>query len=91
MASRSPRRSRRTASEWREILARHGRSGLSIEAFCARESLSRSSFHRWRERLAVAGAVPGSFVELTAPSVSAPSPWTVELELPAGIVLRVRG
>jgi hypothetical protein len=41
--------------------------------------------------LAVAGAVPGSFVELTAPSVSAPSPWTVELELPAGIVLRVRG
>lgn len=94
MAARSAPHSRRTASEWRSILADFRRSGLSIEAFCDRESLSKSSFRRWRERLAEAAptASPASFVELAAPSPSAdPGSWTVELELPSGIVLRVRG
>ena len=36
---------------WRAILEQHRRSGMSIEAFCAREGLSRASFGRWRARL----------------------------------------
>jgi len=92
MAARSARRPRRTAPEWREILSRYRRSGVSIETFCARESLSKSTFVRWRERLAADDSAPSSFVELAAPSLPATlSPWTVEFELPAGIVVRVRG
>ena len=94
MAARSVSRPRRTASQWRGILSRFRRSGLSVEAFCARESLSQSSFRRWQARLAAADRAPkpGSFVELGVPAPPAtPSSWTVELELPDHTVLRIRG
>ena len=94
MAARSVRRPRRTATEWREILSRYRQSGLSVEAFCARESLSKSSFRRWRERLAARdpASKAAAFVELaTSAPLADSSPWTVELELPVGIVLRVHG
>jgi hypothetical protein len=57
---------------WRELFDRFGGAGLSVEAFCRREGLCRSSFNRWRarlqpEHLAAVSAKPG-----TAP-VSAPA------------------
>jgi hypothetical protein len=89
MRVRSGQRPRLTAAAWRKILARFERSNLSIQAFCDRESLSTSSFHRWRRKL-----VPQSesFVELAVPAAASdPSAWTVELELSGHILLRVRG
>ena len=90
MGSRSRDRARRSPAEWRKILSRFERSRLSIEAFCQRESLSKSSFVRWRSKLT---SDPEPFVELTVPTepASDSSAWAVELELPGQIVLRVRG
>ena len=35
--SKARKRTRRTAAQWRSIMARHEASGLSCEAFCAAE------------------------------------------------------
>jgi len=93
MQVRSNGRVHRTAPEWREILSRHASSGLSVAAFCKREALTTSTFQRWSAKLR-----PRSepFVELAVPRsgpapASAPSAWTIELELPGDILLRVRG
>ncbi len=53
-ASAVKRKSWRRHSEqaWRAMLEEQGRSGMSIEAFCAREGVSRSSFGRWRSLIA---------------------------------------
>ena len=67
-----------------------GWSPLRGEGFCEAEGIGKSTFWRWRRRLADGDAGGGGramFVELAAgPS----SPWDVELELGAGVVLRVR-
>jgi len=83
-------RVRRTTAEWQAILDRYARSGLSAAAFCEQEGLSTSSLLRWRSRLPAAS--PG-FVALDVPSrpSSESEAWSVELELPGQIVLRVRG
>ncbi len=36
---------------WREVLRRFAAAATTVDAFCAREGLSSSSFYRWRERL----------------------------------------
>jgi transposase-like protein len=38
----------RSAEEWREVFTRQASSGLSVQAFCTRESINTSSFYRWR-------------------------------------------
>jgi len=86
------RRIYRTVEEWRSIFTRFAESGLSVQAFCERESLTPSSFYRWRSRL----EERPSFTEVPLPRTSSEeemsgSSWTVELDLPGHIVLRVRG
>ena len=39
---------RRTRGQWRALIGRFGGSGLGVEAFCRRESISEASFYRWR-------------------------------------------
>jgi hypothetical protein len=53
MGANIPRRKRqvRGQEEWREIIGRFVDSGLSGRAFCHREQLSMSAFHRWRTAL----------------------------------------
>ena len=88
------RRVRRSESEWREIFGRFDQSPLTREAFCAEHGIVLSSFIRWRKKLrAGVGSSPVAayepvFVELT-PKREA-SPWEVELELGAGVRLRLR-
>jgi hypothetical protein len=86
--SRAIGRVRRDVAEWREVLERFERSGLSRQAFCRREGIARTSLENWQRKLR-SGAVPG-FVELTSPQ-GKPEGWAVEVELPNGVVLRVRG
>ena len=84
------RRTQRSAAEWRSIMARYEASGLSGEGFCEAEGIGKSAFWRWRRRLAdgdAGGGTKAMFVELAADPAS---PWDVELELGAGVVLRVR-
>jgi len=85
-------RTRRTEKQWREILGRFEASGLSSREFCKREGLTVSSLQRWRSRCGRA-AVP-QFVELTPSSATPATPstgWALELELPDGVRLRLRG
>ena len=84
-------RRRRTESEQTQILRRFAASGLSCREFCRQEGLSLSSLQRWRAR---AGDAPEArFVELL-PSEStrseATGSWTLELELPGDVRLRIR-
>ncbi len=98
-STKSAARSRisRRPEEWRDIFARFEQSGQTRGQFCAEQNLGLSTFSRWRHRLRGEEAkLPeqsgkGLFVELShaAPVPSAPS-WDAELQLGAGVVLRVR-
>ena len=85
-------RVRRTESEWRSILARYERSGLSETAFCQKSKLPRSSFVKWKRRLSGAATPVPAFVEWMAPSEAAEEApaglGEFELTLPGGVVLR---
>ena len=96
-------RARRTAAQWRKLIERFERSGQTRGTFCTAHGLALSTFDLWRRKL---GATPAAvdeahreavFVELTSPAqtlTGAPSSetgaWEVELELGAGVVLRLR-
>ena len=88
MAKEEGRR-RRSESEWRALVARQEKSGLSRAAFCRQEGISRQSFEQWRRRRE-SRSVSGQFVELAVPREGG-GRWEVELALPGGGVLRIRG
>ena len=91
------RRIRRSREQWRSLVTRFEESGQRREAFCAETGISVSTLRRWcsrfRQRTAPAVSPAPVFVELPAqqepPAPSAPS-WEVELQLDAGVVLRLR-
>ena len=94
-------RIRRSAQEWRKILARCERGGQSQREFCEREGLALSTLQWWRRKLSTMGRERDHhdgawFVELADESAgreeveSSPVGWDVELELGGGMVLRVR-
>jgi len=83
---------RRTKSQWTEVFQRFQSSGLSRRDFCQREGLALSSFQRWRTLIA-APEQQGEFVELipsSTPAVSSAG-WTLDLSLPNGASIRLRG
>jgi hypothetical protein len=95
----SPVKKHRSSSEWKELLKRQEQSGLSQREFCRRESVSLSSYSRHRRELL---ARSNAFVELRPSDIeplpqSEPSstvqgePWSVEVALPNGCLLRFRG
>ena len=80
---------RRSAGEWREILTRWEKSGLSPEEFCRKQELQLSSFQRWHLKLN-GSSKQQDFVEVaTAPP--SPSSWVLEVTLPNGNKLRFQG
>ena len=96
-------RARRTAAQWQKLIERFEGSGQTRGKFCAAHGLALSTFDLWRRKLhatpaAVAEERPeGLFVELTHPTQTQTAPtssvtggWEVELELGAGMVLRLR-
>ncbi len=84
-------RTRRTRSQWTEILGRFASSQLDSREFCRREGLALSSFQRWRRRLGPVAAA--DFVELVP--TSSPSDaaliWSLDVSLPGGVCLRFQG
>ena len=94
---------RRTAAQWRKLIERFERSGQTRGKFCTAHGLALSTFDLWRRKL---GAPPAAvdeahpealFVELTNPAQTLTAPtssqtdaWEVEVELGAGVVLRLR-
>jgi hypothetical protein len=91
---------RRSGEEWRELLARHASSGLSVAAFCARESISVSSFPRWRALVAPVGGAADApdarartrqeaFVDLGVLGSGGGSRLELKLDLGGGLVLHL--
>lgn len=89
---------RRDESQWRAVLSRFSGSGLTVAAFCERESVSTASFHRWRERIQeresaemiVAPSAP-PFLDLGCldASASRPAPIDLRLDLGGGLTLHL--
>jgi hypothetical protein len=87
---------------WRDVLARFGKSGLSVRAFCRQERLSEPLFYAWRrivaERDAEAGASHRTvlqppecpaFLPVTIQRDAVPPTPSISLELRGGRTLRL--
>lgn len=91
---------RRTESQWRELIAGYEQSGLTLEAYCRQHTIATSGFYAWRNRFQeeIPGDLnEGSLIEVT-PHLQAPTPSAaqsstlhIELDLGHGCVLRIRG
>ncbi len=89
MSQSHSKRPRRTKAQWAEILRRFESSGQDPREFCRRESLSPSSFQRWRRALGSVAAA--DFVELVPTSSAPSSSWSFDVSLPNGVSLRFQG
>lgn len=91
------RQIRRSREDWEGLVARYQESGQTRKRFCAEMGIGESTLRRWcsrlREGTAPAVSEAPVFVELPAqergPGAAVP-PWDVELQLGAGILLRLR-
>jgi transposase-like protein len=91
------RRIRRGREEWRALVECFEGSGQTREQFCAEMGIGQSTLRRWcsrfRERTPPTLSRAPVFVELPAQeklSRAAVPSWEVELQLDAGVVLRLR-
>jgi transposase-like protein len=95
--SATQRQIRRSREQWRELVGRFEASGQTREDFCAEMGIGESTLRRWcsrlRERPPKASTGAAVFVELPAEAKGTDAlvpPWEVELQLDAGVVLRLR-
>ena len=88
----------RTKAQWKSLVEEFHVSGLTRAAFCKRHGIATSCLYRW-QKLVAEESVPTDFVDITEPVTRATdtrsfadtsSDWQVELELGAGVILRVR-
>ena len=87
----------RSPAQWRALFTQFEQSEQTRDQFCSEQGISLSSFDRWRTKLRKASSTQAviseepMFVELTP---EAPSPvtsvWDIELQLGAGVFLRLR-
>ncbi len=89
----------RTPDQWQSLFERFEKSGQTRDQFCHQQGISLSSFSRWRTKLRKQTLVePTSndvplFTELASgvqPEGVPVSGWDIELQLGAGVVLRLR-
>jgi hypothetical protein len=81
---------RRSVAEWRTLCERFDQSGLEVAEFCRREKLAVSSFQQWYPRCTGGAVHAAHFVEL-GPPPGAAGRWELEVELPNGARIRLRG
>lgn len=88
----------RSKAQWKTLLEEFNNSGLTKSAFCKKHRIATSSLYRWQQLFAEHVA-PTDFIDVTQPLSSTAAPalahahdndWQVELELGAGIILRLR-
>ena len=89
----------RSRSQWKALLGEFDNSGLTKSAFCKKHQIASSSLYRWQKFFAEQAGEVTDFIDVTQPLSSIPpavpahasgNDWQVELELGAGIVLRLR-
>lgn len=82
---------RRSASDWQQLIDEQARSGQSQTAFCAARAVSQTRFQHWKRRLAATPSSVPTWLDLGSLPERAPATgWDVELELGAGVCLRLR-
>jgi transposase len=74
---------------WRERIAEHGRSGLSVKRFCEERGLTECSFYFWRKRLRKAGPVRFALIERGPERQESALDARMELLLASGELLRI--
>ncbi|MCB0335140.1 MAG: hypothetical protein KDD62_02510 [Bdellovibrionales bacterium] len=81
------KRSKHLESKWRSLIGDWEKSGETQANFCKRHGVSVATFQYWRQKL----KKPESFIELMPAVSEQRSGGEIELELPHGITLRIRG
>ena len=74
-----------------ELIEEFDRSELGVQAFCDQHRIGCSTFRKWRQRFAeqMRATDQEPLIELT----TLPNPascWDIELDLGAGVILRMR-
>jgi hypothetical protein len=85
---RTTRRNTKPEPFWRDLIARWMASGQTVAAFCAAHCVSQATFYCWRKKLAAHSPDTTTPAPTFATVRVVPDP-TVEVALPAGLVLRV--
>ena len=86
-----PRRVRRSAAQWQQLIQEQARSGLGQRAFCTQHGLAPSSLRLWKRKLEGEYEEPQApFIELTPSTGTMAQSWDVELELEDGVRVRLR-
>jgi transposase-like protein len=73
---------------WTELIARHKRSGKTVEAFCRENGVNEPSFYAWRKRLTRKGE-PIGFALVETAGLRQQRNEPVELMLPSGDRLHI--
>jgi transposase-like protein len=81
---------KKSRAEWRAMVEEQSESGLSQSAYSEREGVSLSSLRYWRGKFQRELEGKAAFIEVP-PLEEASGKREIELELPHGIVLRLRG
>jgi len=84
---------KRSRPEWEDLMTDYEAGHQTQREFCTERSIAYSSFCYWRKRLrsvATNGSTLPTLIELPAVAVDQGSVWRMELDLGAGIVLRIR-
>ena len=76
---------------WRERVAEHERSGLSVKEFCNGRGFTAWSFYSWRKRLQETGPVRFALVERGPVRQQSGLDAQLEVVLVNGERLRIRG
>ena len=74
---------------WRQVLAQHRRSGLTVLQFCAERGLSGATFYGWQRELKKRDGQATAFVPVQVVTDDACGNANVEIVLAAGRRLRV--
>ena len=80
----------RPETNWRSVLARWKRSGLSVRTFCRAEGLNQGTFYWWRRELNRRGQPQPAFLPVRIqPEPAGPSSGHIEVVLANGRSVRV--
>ena len=99
-ADQKQKKTRRTASEWAQIISDYQTSGLTQRDYCEQHDVPYSSFTNWFAKLKKNKPVlstepthPPLFVDVTAQTplaMATQSDWDVELAFLNGTILRLK-
>lgn len=91
---------RRTAQQWQGLIEQQHKSGISQKAFCQLHDICLSTFSLWKRRLKQIDITPDQSSTSDTEWIEFPTHcdgaipdkplWDMELELPGGVILRMR-